>query len=214
MRECEAAAGTEQLAKLRIYQRGKRLLPLSHLSLERALRIGLREAMPPRRRPWPTLQIDVGGEGGGGFAGVVERKEEAKNVAADESSANRACASTTTATTKSIRASYAEAARRSTNNTSVSASAMLSFCDDGRLKPSAFGAAIRAGREGCAAATMRPSEFSVSAVSATEGAGGGGAAAAGVAGAAAPAAPQQQQQEKPSTSARVVVGKTNDGARR
>ena len=164
-------------------------------------------AMPPRRRPWPALQIDVGE--GGGFAGVVERKEEAKHVAAADQSANRAVASTTT--TKSVRASYAEAARRSTSN-SVSGSVMLSFCDDGRLKPSAFGAAIRAGREGASA--MRPSEFSVSAVATTaaaEGArGAGGAAGAAAAAAAAPAAPQRQ--EKPSTSSR--VGEANDGARR
>ena len=164
--------------------------------------------MPPRRRPWPALQIDVGE--GGGFAGVAERKEEARHVA-DAGESNRASASTT----KSIRASYAEAARRSTNSNSnsnsVSASAMLSFCDDGRLKPSAFGAAIRAGREGAA---MRPSEFSVSAVATTteaveEGGGRGGGGGGGAAG--AHAAPQQQQ-EKPSTSGR--SREANDGARR
>ena len=169
---------------------------LSCLSLspsrERLSRIDCGEAMPPRRRPWPALQIDVGEVGGGGFAGVAERKEEAT---INESGANRALAST--ATTKSIRASYAEAARRSkTVSNSVSASAMLSFCDDGRLKPSAFGAAIRAGREGA----IRPSEFSVSAVATTAAAEGAGRAAA-----AAPAASQQQQQEKPSTAARVGV---------
>lgn len=157
--------------------------------------------MPPRRRPWPALQIDVGE---GGFAGLAERREEARarssNVAADES--NRA-SMTTTKSNPLHRASYAEAARRSANNSSVSASAMLSFCDDGRLKPSAFGAAIRAGREGA----MRPSEFSVSAVAtataATEGGGEVGGGGAGT-------APAPQQQEQLSTSARVK----NDAGRK
>jgi hypothetical protein len=167
-------------------------------------------AMPPRRRPWPALQIDVGGEepGGGGFA-LAENAKAKRNV--DAARSHRASTSTSaSSTSSSIRASYAEAARRSTTNinynnrSSVCASAMLSFCDDGRLKPSAFGAAIRAGRE------TRPSEFSVSAVATTEAGGGGGGGIA----AQAPAPPPPQQQQ--TSSARVrddgVTGREPEAA--